>query len=93
VLFGTSFGGQMIIRRGKPVGFTTINKMNASFQSVGISFLYLIFYPLSVVKQKQMVFGFRKTATAVTRPERQIFYPFKDEAQTALFKTPVRTAL
>ena len=26
----------------------------------------------SVVKQKGMVFGFRKTATAVTRPERQI---------------------
>jgi len=25
----------------------------------------------SVVKQKGMVFGFRKTATAVTRPERQ----------------------
>ena len=26
----------------------------------------------SVAKQKGMVFGFRKTATAVTRPERQI---------------------
>jgi len=26
----------------------------------------------SVVKQKGMVFGFRKTATAVTRPERYI---------------------
>jgi hypothetical protein len=26
----------------------------------------------SVVKQKGMVFGFRKTATEVTRPERQI---------------------
>ena len=26
----------------------------------------------SVVKQKGMLFGFRKTATAVTRPERQI---------------------
>jgi len=26
----------------------------------------------SVVKQKGIVFGFRKTATAVTRPERQI---------------------
>jgi hypothetical protein len=26
----------------------------------------------SVVKQKGMVFGFRKTATAVTRPERKI---------------------
>ena len=25
----------------------------------------------SVVKQKGMVFGFRKTATAVTRPDRQ----------------------
>jgi hypothetical protein len=25
----------------------------------------------SVVKQKEMVFGFRKTATAVTRPERK----------------------
>jgi hypothetical protein len=24
----------------------------------------------SVVKQKEMMFGFRKTATAVTRPER-----------------------
>jgi len=27
---------------------------------------------ISVVKQKGMLFGFRKTATAVTRPERQI---------------------
>jgi len=33
----------------------------------------------TVVKQKGMVFGFRKTATAVTRPERQIdkFQPVK----------------
>jgi hypothetical protein len=29
-----------------------------------------IFRSRSVVKQKGMVFGFRKTATAVTRPER-----------------------
>jgi IS5 family transposase len=28
----------------------------------------------SVVKQKEMVFRFRKTATAVTRPERQMAY-------------------
>jgi hypothetical protein len=33
-----------------------------------------IFRSRSVVKQKGMVFGFRKTATAVTRPERQILY-------------------
>jgi hypothetical protein len=31
-----------------------------------------IFRSRSVVKQKGMVFGFRKTATAVTIPERQI---------------------
>ena len=29
-----------------------------------------IFRSRSAVKQKEMVFGFRKTATAVTRPER-----------------------
>jgi len=29
----------------------------------------------SVAKQKEMVFGFRKTATAVTRPERRIDRP------------------
>jgi len=30
-----------------------------------------------VVKQKGMVFGFRKTATAVTRPERYIDVKYK----------------
>jgi len=32
--------------------------------------VYLTFRRRSVAKQKGMVFGFRKTATAVTRPER-----------------------
>ena len=39
----------------------------------------------SVVKQKGMVFGFRKTATAVTRPEREIdkgFFCFKNKIMT-----------
>jgi hypothetical protein len=31
-----------------------------------------IFRSRSLVKQKGIVFGFRKTVTAVTRPERQI---------------------
>jgi len=33
--------------------------------------LLKIILQISVVKQKGMVFGFRKTATAVTRPERR----------------------
>jgi hypothetical protein len=33
----------------------------------------------SVVKQKGMVFGFRKTATAVTRPERYIYRMSQEE--------------
>ena len=40
----------------------------------------------SVVKQKGMVFGFRESATAVTRPEMSIEIHFSDKACIGFFR-------
>ena len=55
--------------RGKKIKRTSKKNVDGRCTS---SFENKIFRSRSMVKQKGMVFGFRKTATAVTRPERQI---------------------
>jgi len=48
-------------------------------------------YILHTVKQKGMMFGFRKTATAVTRPEIYIYIYIRKCVNTAFFMTTKST--
>jgi hypothetical protein len=71
------------------------NKFWLANNSVNLIFLAAFFIPGLSGRHHQLLCGkdvVRSTAS-ISTIKTAVFYPFQDEAQTALFKDPVRTAM